>query len=117
MSQTDIDSIIINTEMTIKEKVKVLCPLIMLIHNLKYPNAYQRAKGYVDVEWRLKLNKRRNDARNLKSKTDPIYRALETARKNAIIKNKYNTDPEYKAKKNEATRGNNYLNKLRRELF
>jgi hypothetical protein len=117
MSQTDIDSIIVNTEMTIKEKVKVLCPLLMELHKMSYSTAYQRAKGYVDVEWRLRLNKRRNDARNLKSKTDPIYRASETARKNAIIKNKYDTDPEYHARRNVITNGNKYLNKLRRELF
>jgi hypothetical protein len=117
MSQTDIDSIIINTEMTIKEKVKVLCPLIMLIHNLKYPNAYQRAKGYVDVEWRLKLNKRRNDARNLKSKTDPIYRALETERKNAIIKHKCETNLEYLEDKRQKARNYQRRKKLNLELF
>ena len=54
MTQLKIDQIIINNELSIKEKVKLLVSLLMVIHNIKYPSAYYKAKALVDVEWRLK---------------------------------------------------------------
>jgi hypothetical protein len=117
MSQSNFDKIVVSTELSIKEKVKILVPILMEMHNITYANAYQKAKRLVDVEFVKKSNLYSKLSRRKKSLEDPIYRAAETKRKNAIIKNKYETDPDYKAKKNAATTGNNYLNKLRRELF
>jgi hypothetical protein len=73
MSQKDIDTIIINKEMTIKQKVKQLIPILMEIHQVLYKNAYHKSKVLVDVEWVKK----------------------ETIRKNNIIKSKCLTDPEF----------------------
>jgi hypothetical protein len=73
MSQTDIDKIVVSTDLSIKQKVKQLIPILMEIHQVVYKNAYHKSKVLVDVEWVKK----------------------ETIRKNNIIKNKCLTDPEF----------------------
>jgi hypothetical protein len=73
MTQLKIDQIIINNEMSIKQKVKQLVPLLMEIHQVLYKNAYHKSKVLVDIDWVKK----------------------ETLRKNAIIKNKCLNDPEF----------------------
>jgi hypothetical protein len=118
MSQSDIDKIVVSNELSIKEKVKLLVPLIMIVNDIKVKStSYSRARKLVDVEYKIKTSQARVLANKIKSQTDPDYRASETARKNAIIKLKYDTDPEYHARRNAITNGSKYLNKLRRELF
>ena len=95
MTQLKIDQIIINNEMSIKQKVKQLVPLLMEIHQVLYKNAYHKAKVLVDVEWVKK----------------------ETLRKNAIIKHKCLKDPEYLERKRANSLAYYHLNKMRAELF
>jgi hypothetical protein len=90
MSQSDIDSIIANAEMTIKQKMKQLVPILMEIHQVVYGNAYQKAKVLANPEWVKK----------------------ETLRKNALIKNKCLNDPEYLERKRANSLTYYHLNKF-----
>jgi hypothetical protein len=94
-NQIKINDIMQNVDISIKEKVKALIPLLMSIHNILYQNAYNRAKSLVDLEWV----------------------ASETKRKDAIKKHRYNTDFEYRMRINAYGNANTRLNKLKRELF
>ncbi len=55
MSQADIDKIVVSTDLSIKEKVKLLIPLIMLVNDIKVKStSYSRARKLVDVEYKIK---------------------------------------------------------------
>jgi hypothetical protein len=98
MSQSDIDSIIVNTNMTIKQKIKHLVPILMEIHQVLYGNAYQKANVLTNPEWIKK----------------------ETLRKNAIIKQKCLNEPEYlenKRRKNREYRLKMQQKKLDNAIF
>ncbi len=59
MSQLEIDQVIVNADLTIKEKVKRMVHLLMVYYNITYQNAYHRAKSLVNVEWKVKEKKQR----------------------------------------------------------